>query len=63
MCDSIHGFCDRNCDKLFLEKLQITDNTPIFRVKGEKMAVLVAPEICREEVISRFQEICVYCLE
>ncbi len=45
------------------DKLQITDNTPIFRVKGEKMAVLVAPEICREEVISRFPEICVYCLE
>lgn len=36
MYDSIHGFCDRNCDKLFLEKLQTTDNTPIFRVKGEK---------------------------
>ena len=50
-CDRIHGFCDKNCDKLFSEKLRITDNTSIFRVKGEKMALSRSSEICRDSEI------------
>ena len=33
--DRIHGFCDKYCDKLFPEKIRITDKPPLFRVKGE----------------------------
>ena len=62
-CDRIHGFCDKYCDNLFPEKLRITDNTPIFRVKGKIKALLWAPEICRKKVISRFPEISTFLSE
>ncbi len=50
-CDRIHVFCDKYCDKLFSGKFRITDNIPLFRVKGEKKALLRSSEICRGKVM------------
>ena len=44
-------FCDKNCDKFFPEKFRITNNTQLFRVKGERKALSKSSEICHENVM------------